>query len=92
MYKTMTTSMLSLAAIAILAAPALAAPGDFTLERQIARNIGIMDGISIMADNGMITLSGQVENQHNKDAAVAAAGSIQGVRGVTDHIEIVSGN
>ena len=45
-----------------------------------------LDTVKATVEHGHVTLSGQVEWQYQKDAAVAAVGPVLGVRAVTDHV------
>ena len=45
--------------------------------------------INVETNNGMVTLTGMVNSRGNSDKAVAIAGSVEGVKGVSNRLTVV---
>lgn len=45
--------------------------------------------INVDTTNGMVTLTGTVNSQKNRDKAVAIAGNVEGVKGVSNRLSVV---
>jgi osmotically-inducible protein OsmY len=50
------------------------------------RGLGAPCRVTVESRNGDVTLSGSVQHAHQKQTAVQAAGSVAGVRRVTDRL------
>jgi len=45
--------------------------------------------VNVETTNGMVTLTGTVNSQRNSDKAVAIAGNVEGVKGVSNRLTVV---
>lgn len=85
----------AVAALLLVATAVLAEPANWDLsitaavDRSFAMNEGIPHNqLDIETQQGIVTLSGTVDNFFAKDRAVEQAQSIKGVRSVVDHIQV----
>lgn len=61
---------------------------DGDLKKAVKRALEKQEDVSVKVDDGVVTLSGQVATQGDRERAIAAARNVKGVRIVQDQIQV----
>lgn len=70
------------------AAPALANDMDDQLEDRAEMALKPYNDVSVSVDEGVVTLSGKVNTQSQRDQAISTVRGLSGVKSVTDNIRV----
>lgn len=62
---------------------------DMQLESQVGAALGSYKDIRVDADKGVVTLTGSVSSEQEKDAAISRAGAVSGVSSVNSDLQII---